>query len=85
LPKIKHIGSLPNFFGPSQIFGLARLLIYLITDAIVSIEDTRLRLPTEIFLKAMQAVMQFELYCEWLGQAPPPDVGGPRHFCFWTT
>jgi len=41
--------------------------IYLITDAIVSIKDTRLRLPSETLLKGMQAGMQFELYYEWLG------------------
>ena len=34
--------------------------IYLITDAIVSIVDTRLRLQTEILLKGMQAGMQLE-------------------------
>jgi len=39
--------------------------IYLITNAIVSIVDTRLRLPTETLLKGMQ----LELYYEWLGQA----------------
>jgi len=33
----------------------------------------------------MQAGMQLELYGEWLGQAPPRDVGGPRHFCYSTT
>jgi len=43
--------------------------IYLIADAIVSIVDTRLRLPTETLLQGMQAGMQFELYYEWLGQA----------------
>jgi len=37
--------------------------------AIVSIVGTRLRLPTETLLKGMQAGMQLELYCEWLGQA----------------
>ena len=39
--------------------------IFLITDAIVSIVDTRLRLPTEILLKGMQ----LEFYYEYLGQA----------------
>ena len=43
--------------------------IYLITDAIVSIADTRLRLPTETLLKGMQARIQLELYYEWLGHA----------------
>jgi len=43
--------------------------IFLITDAIVSIVDTRLRLPTEILLKGMQAGMQLEFYYEYLGQA----------------
>jgi len=33
--------------------------INLITDAIVSAVDTRLRLSTETFLKGMQAGMQF--------------------------
>jgi len=32
--------------------------IYLITDAIVSIVDTRLRLPTETLLKGMKEGMQ---------------------------
>jgi len=41
----------------------------LITDAIVLIADTRLRLPTETLLIGMQAGMQLELYYEWLGQA----------------
>ena len=41
----------------------------LITDAIVSIVDTKLRLPTETLLKGMQAGMQLELYYEWLAQA----------------
>ena len=36
--------------------------IYLITDSVVSIVDTRLRLPTETFLKGMQAGIQLELY-----------------------
>jgi len=40
----------------------------LITDAVVSIVDTRLRPPTETLLKGMQVGMQLELYCEWLGQ-----------------
>jgi len=43
--------------------------VYFITDAIVSIVDTRLRLPTEALLKRMQAEMQLELCYEWLGQA----------------
>jgi len=43
--------------------------IDLTTDAIFSIVDTRLRLPTETLLKGMQAGMQLELYYEWLGQA----------------
>ena len=43
--------------------------IYLTTDAIVSIVDRRLRLPTETLLKGMQAGAQVELYYEWLGQA----------------
>ena len=43
--------------------------IFLITDAIVSIVDTRLRLSTEILLKGMQARMQLEFYYEYLGQA----------------
>jgi len=43
--------------------------IYLITDAIVSIADTRLRLPTETLLKGMQARIQLELYYEWSGHA----------------
>jgi len=38
--------------------------IYLINDAIVSFVDTRLRLRTEILLKAMQ----LSLCYEWLGQ-----------------
>jgi len=38
--------------------------IYLITGAIVSIVDTRLRLPTQTLLKGMQAGMQLELYNE---------------------
>jgi len=42
--------------------------IYLITDAIVFIVDTRLRPPTEILLKGMQAGMQLEFYYEYLGQ-----------------
>jgi len=36
--------------------------IYLITDAIVSIIDMRLRLPTETLLKGVQAGFQLELY-----------------------
>jgi len=36
--------------------------IYLITDAVVPIVDTRLRLPTETLLKGMQ----LELYYKWL-------------------
>jgi len=43
--------------------------IYLIIDAIVSIVDTRLRLPTETLLKGMYARSQFELYYEWLSLA----------------
>jgi len=43
--------------------------IYLINDAIVSIVDTRHRLPTETPLKGMQAGMQLKLYYEWLVQA----------------
>jgi len=43
--------------------------IYLITDAIFSIVDTRLRLPTKTLLKVMQARMQLELFYEWLGLA----------------
>jgi len=39
--------------------------IYLITDAIVSIVDERLRLPAETLLKGMQ----LEHYYEWLGHA----------------
>jgi len=39
--------------------------IYLITDAIFSVVDTRLCLPTETFSKGMQ----LELYYECLGQA----------------
>jgi len=35
--------------------------IYLITDAIVSIVDTRLRLPTETLLKGMQQECNFKL------------------------
>jgi len=42
---------------------------YLTIGAIVSIVDTGLRLPTETLLKRVQAVMQLELYYEWLGQA----------------
>jgi len=38
--------------------------IYLITNAIISIVVTRLRLPTEILLKGMQAGMQLEFYYE---------------------
>jgi len=41
----------------------------LITDAIVSIVDTRLRLLTETLMKGMQAGMQLELYYKWLGLA----------------
>jgi len=55
--------------------------IYLITDVIVLIVDTRLRLPTETLLKGMQAGMQLEHYHECLDQACQPDVGGFRHFC----
>jgi len=43
--------------------------IYLITDAIVSIVDTRIRLPIETLLEWMQAGMQLEIYYELLGQA----------------
>jgi len=43
--------------------------IYLITNAVVSIVDTRLRLPSETLLKGMQAKMQRELSYEWLRQA----------------
>jgi len=57
--------------------------IYL-TDAIVSIVDRSLRLPTETLLKGMQAGMQLELRYEWFDQAPPPNVGGPRHFWYRT-
>jgi len=39
--------------------------IYFITDAIVSLVDTRIRLPTETLLKEMQ----LELYYQRLGQA----------------
>jgi len=39
------------------------------TDVIVSVVDTRLRLPTEALLKGIQAGMQLEIYYEWLGQA----------------
>jgi len=42
--------------------------IVLITDAIVSIADTRFRLPTEILLKGMQEGMQLEFYYEYSGQ-----------------
>jgi len=38
--------------------------IHLITGAVVSIVDTRLRLPTETLLKEMQAGMQLEFYYE---------------------
>jgi len=51
--------------------------IYLITDAIVSIVGTRIRLPTETLLKGIQTGMQFELYYEWLGQA--------RHQMWWAS
>jgi len=40
-------------------------MTYLITDAIFSIVDTRLRLPTEVLLKGMQ----LEHYFQWLGWA----------------
>jgi len=50
--------------------------IYLITDAIVSIADTRRRLQTETLLKGMQAWIQLELYSEWLGQARHQMWGG---------
>ena len=53
--------------------------IYL-TDAIVSIVDRSLRLPTETLLKGMQAGMQLELRYEWFDQAPPPNVGGLATF-----
>ena len=43
--------------------------IFMITDAIISIVDTILRLPTEILLKRMQAGMQLEFYYEYFGQA----------------
>jgi len=43
--------------------------IYLITDAIVSIVDTRRRLPTELLLKRMKARMQVEFYYKYLDQA----------------
>jgi len=39
------------------------------TDTIVSIVHTRLRLPTETLLKGMQAGIQLELHYEWLGEA----------------
>jgi len=55
--------------------------IYLIADAIVSIVDTRLRLPTETLLKGMQAGMQLERHYEWLSQSRHQMSGGPRHFC----
>jgi len=42
--------------------------IYLITDAIFSIVDTRLRLPAATLFKGMQAGRQLEL-TKWLGQA----------------
>jgi len=54
--------------------------IYLINDAIVSIVDTRLRLPTEILLKGMQQECSFNSITI-VGPNSPPDVGGPRHFC----
>ena len=41
--------------------------ICLITDAIISTVDTRLRLPDETLLKGMQVGMQLEPYYEWLG------------------
>jgi len=43
--------------------------IYITTDAIFSIVDTRLRLATETLLKGMQAGIQLKLSYEWLGQA----------------
>jgi len=43
--------------------------ICLITDAIASIVDTRIRPPTETLLEGMQAGMQPEFCYEWLGQA----------------
>ena len=55
--------------------------IYLITDAIVSIIDMRLRLPTETLLKGVQAGFQLELYYEWLCQARHQMWMGPFHFC----
>jgi len=43
--------------------------IYLITDAIVSIVDTIIRLPTETLLNGVQAGLQLEHYYERLSQA----------------
>jgi len=43
----------------------------LITGAIVSIVDTRLRPPTETLLKRIQAGMHLELYYVCLVQARP--------------
>ena len=41
----------------------------LIADAIISIVDTKLCLPTATLLKWMQAEIQLELHYEWLGKA----------------
>jgi len=42
--------------------------IYFITDAIVSIVDKTIRLPTEILLKEMQAEMRLQLYYKCLAE-----------------
>ena len=54
--------------------------IYLISDVIVSIVDTRLRLPTEILLKECSRNATLTLL-RMVGSDSPPDVGGHGHFC----
>jgi len=54
--------------------------VYLISDVIVSIVHTRLRLPTEILLKECSRNATVTLL-RMVGPDTPPDVGGPSHFC----
>jgi len=50
--------------------------IYLITDAIVSIVDTRLRLPTKTPLKGIQTGNAIWTLLRMVGPRSPPHVGG---------
>jgi len=53
--------------------------IYLITDAIVSIVDARLFLPTDTLQRNAVRNATWTLL-RMVGPGSPSDVGGPRHF-----